>query len=113
MDIQPYLERWQALESNRCKPDKDDFWFFYFDDDQPPIRCDIVSFHGVGVIEDLIARCIQHRPGWQHELLFDREEETFSARFIDHQGTVFQGTVSLNPGISLLSGYLKALEHPR
>ena len=110
MEIHPYLVRWQAPEAQRCTHDEGDFWVFHFTDDQTPIRCDVISFHGVGVVEDVIGSCIDKRTGWHHDLRFDREQETFSASVTTANGKSIEGEVSLNPGIALLSAYLGALE---
>ena len=113
MDINEYLERWQALEPHRCTHDEDDFWLFHFDasrNAEPSTRrCDVISFQGVGTVEDLIAECVANRIGWSHELLFDRDAETFSSLVVTGDGRIFEGEVSLNPGISLLSAYLQAI----
>ena len=116
MDIHPYLERWQAIEPLRCSHYRDDFWLFTFDAEGTgkfkTHRCDVISFHGVGIVEDLVSQCIQNRPGWTYTLKFDRDAETFSAVVFVANGTPVRGEESLNPGISLLSAYLQALVNP-
>ena len=109
MDIHPYLEIWSNLEPSRCKHIEDDTWQFRFSDTMV-IRCDVVSFHGTAVIEDLLTETMNDRAGWSFALTFDRAAETFSAVvFIENHGA-FQGLESLNPSISLLSAYLAALK---
>lgn len=113
MDIHPYLERWQHIEPHRCSHDRGDFWVFHSNQHEGGTRCDVVSFHGVGIVEDIIGECILGRAGWSHELLFDRNEETFSASVSTEEGRLYEGVSSLNPGIALLSAYLAALEAHR
>ena len=112
MDIHPYLERWHMLEPHRCKHDTGDYWLLAFASASGPSegwrRYDVISFQGVGAIEDLIAECVGDRPGWTCRVNFDRDAETFTG-FVVVSDRLFEGEESLNPGIALLSAYLKAL----
>lgn len=115
MDIHLFLEEWNALEPDRCvRENEDDFWIFRFEQPQEPenhrVRCDVVSVHGVGIVEDLVAECIRGRPGWSFDLIFDREDELFGAQITVSDGTAYTGLESLNPGIALLSAYLNVLK---
>ena len=109
MDIHPYLEIWRNLEPALCEKIHNDIWQFTFKDNMV-IRCDVVSFHGTGIIEDLISETIGDREGWSYSLTFDRASESFSAAVTIAEGKTYDGLVSLNPGISLLSAYLRALK---
>ena len=114
MDIHLFLEEWNTIEPNRCSYLHEDFWQFHFDkpgtDRDALVRCDVISVHGVGIIEDLVVECIQARHGWTYRLEFDREEELFVAYVSDTKQT-YMGLESLNPGIAMLSAYLNSLKN--
>lgn len=118
MDIHTYLDEWHSIEPNRCVFVKGDFWRFHFNDLSKPVKeypseltCDVISVHGVGVIEDLIKACVDERTGWQYTLEFDREEELFLGHITHSSGNRYMGLESLNPGIALLTAYLNTLKN--
>ena len=112
-DINIFLARWAAVEPKRCQHVQGDHWMLWLE--APPADAsseqvyDVITFHGVGRIEDVIQEAVGQRPGWSAVLQFDRKEETFSARVTNGAGHTFDGLTSLNPGVSLLSAYLDAL----
>ena len=117
MDIHTYLDEWHTVEPNRCTFIDADHWTFHFGGlSEPPkeypstLTCDVISVHGVGVIEDLIKACVHERNGWAYQLDFDRDEELFLGSVSDAQGNRYTGLESLNPGIALLTAYLNTLK---
>lgn len=120
MDIHTYLHEWHSFEPHRCTLIEGDLWFFSFSNLTPlpqnypgEITCDVTSLHGVGIIEDLIKACIDHRKHWSYALKFDRSEEFFQGFVTDASGTKYTGLDSLNPGIALLTAYLNTLKKQR
>ncbi len=111
MDIHPYLTSWSVLESICCKHLKGDNWQFTFSNGSQ-LACDVVSFHGTAVIEDLIKERVDHRKGWTITLSFDRDAETFTAYVGLPDEQSIAGQSSLNPSIAMLSAYLLALQQP-
>ena len=118
MDIHSYLNEWHAIEPNRCAFIEGDNWKFHFNglsnipDEYPQeLTCDVISVHGVGVIEDLIKACVAERTDWTYQLDFDREEEIFLGLVVDALGNKYIGLDSLNPGIALLTAYLNTLKN--
>lgn len=116
MDIHTYLNEWHSMEPKRSTFVGGDRWTFHFGSlSTPPVEyppaltCDVITVHGVGVIEDLIKACIKERDGWRFDLLFDREEEVFSGQVTDSKNSQYTGLESLNPGIALLTAYLNTL----
>ena len=120
MDIHMYLHEWRQVEPNRCTFVGEDKWVFHYEGLPIPagetgadLACDVITVHGVAVIEDLLKACIEDRDGWTYALNFDREEELFHAQVIMENGVSFSGLESLNPGIAMLTAYLNALKtHP-
>ena len=108
MDIHPYLHQWAHVEAACCQPLQDDTWQFTFANGKS-VTCDVVSFHGTGTIEDLVKEQVQLRTGWSINLVFDRQTETFTAYVNTPYRHNVAGKTSLNPSISLLSAYLRAL----
>lgn len=112
MDIHPYLECWTNLEPAYCKHIEEDRWQFKRNNGTQ-IDCDVVSFYGTGTIEDVIKERVGARTGWRISLNFDRKAETFTAHLGIPQHREITGQASLNPGIALLSAYLRALQIDR
>ena len=120
MDIHTYLNEWHSIEPQRCTFVGEDRWTFHigglssiqetYPTDQ---TCDVITVHGVGVIEDLIKASVSERNGWSYQLNFDREEELFLGQITDEQGNCYIGLESLNPGIALLTAYLNSLKNQR
>jgi len=118
MDIHTYLDEWHSIEPNRCAFVKGDLWKFHFNDFSEPVKeypseltCNVMSFYGVEVIEDLIKACVDERTGWQYKLEFDRDEELFLGYITHADGNRYMGLESLNPGIALLTAYLNTLKN--
>lgn len=116
MDIHTYLNEWQSMEPQRSTFAGGDRWTFHFGSLStlppgypPSITCDVITVHGVGVIEDLTKACIEEREGWSFDLTFDREEEVFSGHVTDGKNVQYTGLESLNPGIAILTAYLNSL----
>lgn len=112
-DISEFLKQWAALEPHRCRHEAGDVWVLTLQsppgNTPPSLACDVITFHGVGRVEDVIREAVNMREGWTVTLNFDRNEETFSARVEDENATHYTGLVSLNPGVALLSAYLMAI----
>lgn len=116
MDLYPYLVTWSNLEPAICKQVNDEEWQFTFENNksetlhQSTITSEVESVYGAGLIEDLIAECVNKRAGWSYELRFDRLEETFTAYVSTTPEVYAAGLESLNPSIALLTAYLRALK---
>lgn len=109
MDLHPYLVTWSNLAPRICKHIQDDIWQFTFSG-KKIVECDVVSFHGTGMVEDLVKEEIAQRAGWLYAITYDRVSESFSAQVTIPSNHSYAGHVSLNPSIALLSAYLHALQ---